>query len=298
MLPEQRKDGSADLVVRTNGKPQQQVVAQGTKLSAGGHEITVEEIGCDVTKPERRWVRVRMTFRTQPVEEALPGARRIPGLTIEPVNDLNALIVHYEKQDDLKAVQAMVKDLDVPIRQISVETMFIQPAAGAKRPFDPVADLGATMREFKSSEILRSQDEKAQPAMKPTRLPVIMDLTYEKQEKLRSIGVNGPKVTSLNKREAVFRIDALAPKETPRQVTHDKTTILRVTPEIGKDGKTIRLKNVWLEILDLTKDARGRERVEPTARQFDIEVRNGESVLLTGPEFKGQYVLLTPYLVE
>lgn len=50
--------------------------------------------------------------------------------------------------------------------------------------------------------------------------------------------------------------------------------------------------------MDMTKADQAAPNGEWIARQFDLELREGDSVLLTGPEFKSQYLLLTPYIVE
>ena len=275
-------------------------LAPGETKTLGGHPVTLAEIGSDANHPNQLWASLKIGFTTAAPKD--PGeSRPRPGVSVDSFGALNALIVRYRTEDELDAVREVVKMVDHPTSQISIETRFLEltTTTAARVPLDPKTDLGATEMEVKIAPL----DQKGHLAapLAPTRAwtldapgsdPLRTRLkTLQREGRLQL--VIGPKVTALDGMEAQFRIELNAPlpslDDPAPQGPASPAVVLRVTPELNEKTKTIQLHELAVELTDASKVGR---------RQFELELKNGQSILLTVPEFKNYAILLTAAQVE
>lgn len=307
-------------VGRNNGRVLQRTsfveFTRGETRQLGGHAVTFTETDRDAENANETRACFKIGYTTAAPKDP-DEIRRLPGVGVDNCGQMNAIVVNYHSAAELAAVREVVKAIDHVTQQISIETQFIQitTATTAGAPFSPQADLGARELDAKSGEI--PKDQKQEPELKPTKLWTLGSLSVQEQGKLVAMRregrikiVNGPRVIAMDGLDAQFRIEMVeaplapnkpqfsdaihgtppAPNEAMMTLESDKlAVVVSVTPSWDKKAKKIDLKDFSVELFDNGKRS---------GRQFEVGLKNGQSVLIMAPEFKGYAILLTAMLVE
>ncbi|MCB2154518.1 tetratricopeptide repeat protein [bacterium] len=128
-------DDSVELVVRTGTTSQDVTIDEFRSDFIEDFEIVAEDVDPSGTPGEGR---AKLTIRyvpggessasNEPTPTPVPAPERTEdqGISIEPIDNLNALWLQYQSASDLKEVEFWIQTLDVPTLQVSLEIKFVE----------------------------------------------------------------------------------------------------------------------------------------------------------------------------
>ncbi len=129
-------DDSAEFVARTPTTSQDITIEEFRSEFIDEYEIIVEDIKPSGTPGQGRARvtlrynpagRTGMTIMATPTGTPAPAmAEELPPLSIEPFDDLNALLIKYTDPAKFSEVKKWIDKFDMPIPQVSIETKFVE----------------------------------------------------------------------------------------------------------------------------------------------------------------------------
>lgn len=129
-------DDSAEFVARTPTTSQDVTIEEFRSEFIDEYEIVVEDIKPSGTPGQGRARvtlrynpagRTGMTIMATPTGTPAPAvAEELPPVSIEPFDDLNALLIKYTDPAKFSEVKKWIDKFDMPIPQVSIETKFVE----------------------------------------------------------------------------------------------------------------------------------------------------------------------------
>lgn len=153
-------DDSVELVVRTGTTSQDVTVEEFRSEFVEDFEIVAEDVEPSNTTGEGR---ARLTIRYVPeeggldeeeeqaeeeAEEQREEVEEETGLSLETIENLNALFVRYENIEDLREVEFWVRTLDIPTLQVSIEIKFVEVVTNKAQQLKPEFVIGDLTEGF------------------------------------------------------------------------------------------------------------------------------------------------------
>lgn len=227
----------------------------------------------------------RITPRPAARAGSMTGTQPLPEVTVDLLAGVNALRVNYRHLQDLAAVKDILRHLDHGKADLHFEAFIIRTVTTSTQDsapaFDPVREWGATLRAFSCQKGGGPPAPVQCPVIPPTA-PVLARLyTLDNLGRLALVFTTASE--ALSGREEILSESRRGPG----------ALILRLTPQRESGGR-IHFRNLSLERIPT---ARGSTR--PGAnRSFDITLREGETLVLTHPDFPGYSILLSGRLLE
>ncbi len=254
--PQDRRDDQVELSINSPGLgPQQTSLQELTTTQVGDFEITAEDVLPSAGVPGEGRARLSIRYIPQIVQQQiqqqasqfgiagvqLPGqaAPDEAGITINPFTELNAIILRWENPELYQEAVSLIRQLDKPIKQVEIETMFVQVNETRAKEFSAdfnIAGLGSGRTvdwdtNAVNTRFAQSMDEFRDPfgptpfhaanlIQGTTMVNAVFGTIPNVQWQLRLLEaegilnvVNGPKVVALHGEEAEFRIESYLPQQ-------------------------------------------------------------------------------------
>lgn len=147
-------DDSVELVVRTGQSTQDLTIEEFRSEFIDDFEIVADDIDPSNTPGEGR---ARLLFRYVPQdtqeadideeeeddeEEERQRVEEETGLSIDDIENLNAIFIEYQNVEDLREVEFWVRTLDIPTLQVSIEVKFVEVVTNKAQKLAPEFVLG------------------------------------------------------------------------------------------------------------------------------------------------------------
>jgi type II secretory pathway component GspD/PulD (secretin) len=295
-------DDSVELVIRTGTTSQDSTIEEFRSEFVEDFEIVAEDVKPSNTPGEGR---ARLTINYIPggqggtsdsgtgegTEDAATAAdqraalREETGLSIVPIENLNAIFVQYDNVEQLRDVEYWIETLDIPTLQVSLEIKFVEVSTSKSKEWKPEFVVGDLTDISISEDVLRSRfandrDEYEAPfdplnesqdaanLLKGTTVlnyivssgnsPISFTLRMLEAQGIINV-VNGPTVTVLNKETADFEIERqfgirqpVAGSTSSSSGDDQLTAVASITPvQLSVSPTVTRQGNITLDVEDL-----------------------------------------------
>jgi len=255
-----RNSGSVELQINTGTQVQTLTLRKYDTQYIEDYEFTAEDVQGSTGRPGEGRARIRVRYvpgaRTQQTtlspEEILQQQATAPGAdtsnTINPFSDLNAIIVRYTDPAFYQDVINLVKQLDTPVKQVQIETKFVEVNETRAKEFSAdfnIAGLGSGRnidwsQQLVNSSFAQDQSEYRSPFDAPlealdnanlikgtTVLNAVIGNFPQLQYSLNLLEaegilnvVNGPKVLAMDGKQAEFLIEEYTPQRLTTQISN------------------------------------------------------------------------------
>lgn len=282
-------DDEIEIYFRSGTNDEEQTIEWGRSATFEDFQVVVDDISPSNTPGEGR-ARITIEFIAEDEDEldededeAEEEEEEVEqeGLSIVPVENLNALFISYDDIEDLREVEFWVETLDIPTLQVSIEIKFVEVVTSRAKQFKSRFNIGdLTEDQTFSDSVLRSRfaedrDEFTSPfeqavestdsanLLKGTTVfdfivnngasPISVELRMLEAQGLINV-VNGPTVTVLNNVSATFEIERQFGIPTPQEGAtagdeNNLTAVAGITPvDLDVTPNVTRAGNIQMTI--------------------------------------------------